>query len=164
MEGSVSGNGCRPSIHAIMFGEAASLAKLIRVVLANGYTTVIRKPPALGTNEYFRGNPWSKRNGASVMAEKEYLKDVLAEIEEAARGIRSAFLSTFWNEKLKFFSVYKVLSDCSNSRETDDTIAPTTTCSKSRHSQVCGNQVQIRIKNSTFEFRPGKMFSETALL
>ena len=39
MEGSVSGNGCRPSIHAIMFGEAASeIIQMVSVSLNAGIT------------------------------------------------------------------------------------------------------------------------------
>ena len=66
MEGSVSGAGCRPSLHAIMFGEAASLAKMIRAVLAaaTGAETksVRRGREKPGANEFFRGKVTSKPN------------------------------------------------------------------------------------------------------
>ena len=99
MEGSISGGGCRPSLHAAVFAEASALATLMRVVDA-------RDAPAAG------GAPRAAEGAAAVAAAPAPWGGVARrELEELAEEIRGTFLATYWEPSLAFFTVFKARRD-----------------------------------------------------
>eukprot|EP01051_Picozoa_sp_SAG22_P014595 SAG22_NODE_1795_length_3553_cov_5.156051_1_plen_408_part_00 len=81
MEASVSGTGCRPSIGAMMYGEAAATAELASLVAAASPSTYNRSAI-----------------DAAAVAEK---------MTAVAADIRKNYLELLWNEKIEHFAVYK---------------------------------------------------------
>jgi hypothetical protein len=89
MEGSVSGTGCRPSINAIMYGEAAAIAEL---------ATLVAAAPASALPRDANGTLIIDPSAATAIAKK---------FTEVASDIRKMYLELLWNEKIGHFAVYK---------------------------------------------------------
>ena len=89
MEGSISGTGCRPSINAIAYGEAAATAQLAAVVAAAPEESL----PRLA-------------NGSLVISKAEAAA-LEGEFRAVAADIRELFLSLLWHTELQHFAVWK---------------------------------------------------------
>lgn len=129
MEGSISGTGCRPSINAIAFGEAAAMAELATLV-ATGPAT------ALPHN----------RNGTLVISKAEATA-IAAKFTKVAAEIRSLFLELLWNNKTSHFAVYK-------SNTTSHGSSSFMGVSQNRPLQEVIHAAGISIDSSTKSFHP----------
>ena len=84
MEGSVSGTGCRPSLGAAMYGEAAATAAIAALVAAA---------------------PSGSYNSSVVNATEA--QAIAAKFSAVATDIRTSFLGLYWNKATEHFAVYK---------------------------------------------------------
>eukprot|EP01052_Picozoa_sp_SAG31_P040039 SAG31_NODE_5701_length_2373_cov_2.077836_1_plen_438_part_00 len=89
MEGSLSGTGCRPSINAIAYGEAAATAELAGAIAAAAEDSL----PRLA-------------NGSLVISAVEAAA-LSREFRAVAADIRKLYLSLLWHDKLQHFAVWK---------------------------------------------------------
>ena len=89
MEGSISGTGCRPSINAIVYGEAAAIAEL---------ATLVAAAPASSLPRDANGTLIINSSSATAIASK---------FTEVAEDIRKLYLELLWNEKIEHFAVFK---------------------------------------------------------
>jgi hypothetical protein len=89
MEASISGTGCRPSINAIVHGEAAAIAEMATLVAAS---------PAASLPHDANGTLVIAPDEAAAVAEK---------FGEVAADIQKMYLELLWDKKLQHFAVWK---------------------------------------------------------